>query len=62
MISSSSSLHSSMPATSAKVTLLWLSESSFAFDLPKVIALPPPPCSWRMKKMKKTKRKTIGSH
>ncbi len=33
-----------------------------AFDFPKVIALPPVPCSWRMKRTKKTKRKTTGIH
>ena len=61
MISSTSSLASSMPATSLKVTLFWCSVSSFALDLPKLIALPPPACSWRMKKKKITNRKTIGS-
>ena len=48
--------------TSAKVILLWLSERSLALDLPKVIALPPVPWSWRMKKMKNRNRKTIGIH
>ena len=62
MISSSSSLDSSMPATSAKVTLLWCSVRSLAFDLPKLIALPPPACSWRMKKKKSRKRKTSGRY
>ena len=42
MISSTSSLASSMPATSANVTFFWFSESSLAFDLPKLMALPPP--------------------
>ena len=62
MISSTSSLASSMPATSANVTLFWCSVSSFAFDLPKLIALPPPACSWRMKKKKMTTSSSIGSH
>ena len=51
-----------MPATSAKVTLLWCSVMSFAFDLPKLIALPPPDCSCRMKKKKRRKRKTSGRY
>ncbi len=51
-ISSNSSLASSMPATSWKVTLLWFSLKSFAFDLPKLIAFPPPACSWRIRKTK----------
>ena len=51
-----------MPATSAKVTLLWLSDNSFAFDFPNVIALPPLPCSCRMKKMKNKNRNTTGIH
>ena len=62
MISSSSSFDSSMPATSAKVTLLWCSVMSLAFDLPKLMALPPPAWSWRMKKKKRRKRKTSGRY
>ncbi len=61
MISSQSSLASSMPATSAKVTLFCDSFSRRARDLPKLIALPPEACSWRMKKKKITSRKIIGS-
>ena len=61
MISSQSSLASSMPATSAKVTLFCASLSSRAFDLPKLIALPPEACSCRMKKKKMNNRTTIGS-
>ncbi len=61
MISSTSSLASSMPATSAKVTLFWFSESSFALDLPKLIALPPPAWSWRMNRKKNTTITSIGS-
>ena len=48
MISSSSSLASSMPATSANVTLFCDSLSRRARDLPKLIALPPPAWSCRM--------------
>ncbi len=61
MISSQSSLASSMPATSAKVTLFCDSFRSRARDLPKLIALPPDAWSWRMKKKKMTTRKIIGS-
>ena len=51
-ISSSSSLASSMPATSLKVTLPDFSVRSFAFDLPKPMAPPrPPPCIRFMKKI-----------
>ena len=62
MISSSSSFDSSMPATSAKVTLLWCSVMSLAFDFPKLMAFPPPACSCRMKKKKSRKRKTSGRY
>src|ERR1017187_3203227 len=62
MISSTSSLASSIPATSAKVTFFWFSDSSLAFDLPKLMALPPPTCSWRMKSKKTTATTRIGSH
>jgi hypothetical protein len=45
-----SSLASSAPATSAKVTVLLFSSSMRALDLPKLNAPPlPPPCIWRMK-------------
>jgi hypothetical protein len=45
-----SSLASSQPATSAKVTVLLFSSSMRALDLPKLKAPPlPPPCIWRMK-------------
>ena len=43
-ISSTSSLASSTPATSLKVTLPWASFNNFAFDLPNPIAPPLPPC------------------
>ena len=62
MISSSSSLASSIPATSAKVTLLWLSLSSLAFDFPKDIALPPPACSWRMRNRKISRMMATGTN
>ena len=61
MISSTSSLASSIPATSANVILRWFSESSFALDLPKLIALPPPTCSCRMKSRNRTTRTSIGN-
>ena len=60
-ISSSSSLASSMPATSAKVTRCEFSESSFARDLPKLIALPPPDCSWRKSRNQSPMNSSIGS-
>ena len=62
MISSTSSLASSMPATSSKVTLFWCSVSSFAFDLPKLIALPPPDLQLAHEERKSTTRNSIGSH
>ena len=43
-ISCKSSFASSTPATSSKVTLPFFSVRSFALDLPKPIAFPPPPC------------------
>ena len=48
MISCSSTLASSAPATSAKVTLGVSPASSFALDLPNENALLPPACIWRM--------------
>ena len=47
MISWSSCLASSAPATSANVTLGVSPVSSFAFDLPNENALLPPACIWR---------------
>ena len=61
MISSTSSLASSMPATSAKVIRRWLSDSSLALDFPKLIALPPPTWICRMNTRNSTIRTTIGS-
>ena len=49
-ISVSSSLASSTPATSSKVTRFLFSVSSRALDLPKPMAPRAPPCIWRMKK------------
>ena len=59
--SESSSLASSTPATSAKVTLApsWL--SSLARERPKLIALPPPPCIWRMKNIHTPTSSSIGN-
>ena len=60
-ISSSSSLASSMPATSSKVTRPCFSVSSRARDLPKPIALPPPDCIWRMKNIQTPISSSIGN-
>ena len=60
-ISCSSSLASSTPATSSKVTRPCFSVSSLAFDLPKPIALPPAPCIWRMKKIHTPISSSIGN-
>ncbi len=49
MISSSSSLASSTPATSANVTLCWFSDRSLARLFPNDMAFPPPTCICRMK-------------
>ena len=62
MISSSSTFDSSTPATSSKVTRCWFSVSSRARDLPKLIALPPPACIWRMKKTQSPTIRSIGNH
>jgi hypothetical protein len=50
-----------MPATSSKVTRPWRSVSSRAFDLPKPIALPPPDCICRMKKIQTAISSSIGN-
>jgi len=60
MISSTSSLASSTPATSANVTLFCESFSIRAFDLPNDMAFPPPAWSWRMKRKNMSPMKTIG--
>ena len=62
MISSSSSLASSMPATSLNVTLWVFSLSSLARLLPNDIALPPPTCIWRMKKIHTPISSSTGNH
>ena len=62
MISRSSSLASSTPATSWKVTLFCFSEISRARALPKDSALAPPPCIWRMKKIHTPMKSSIGTH
>ncbi|VDC33167.1 hypothetical protein XINFAN_03669 [Pseudogemmobacter humi] len=62
-ISSSSSLASSIPATSSKVTRPCFSVSSFARDLPKPMAPPlPPPCIRFMKKIQIPISTRNGSH
>ena len=61
--SPTSSLASSQPATSAKVTLIWSSPCSLARDLPKLIAPlapPPPPCIWRMMNSQKPMIRMTG--
>ena len=60
--SPTSSFASSQPATSAKVTLIWSWFSILARLLPKLMALPPPPCIWRMKKIHTPTRNSIGNH
>jgi hypothetical protein len=61
MISSSSSRASSIPATSANVTLFFRSVSSRALLLPNDIARPPPACIWRRKRKNSPKISSIGS-
>ncbi len=60
MISSTSSFASSMPATSANVTLFCESLSMRALALPKDMALPPPAWSCRMKRKNMMPMKSIG--
>ena len=62
MISRSSSLASSTPATSWNVTLFCFSEMSRARALPKDSALAPPPCIWRMKKIQTPMKSSMGTH
>src|SRR2546430_1610390 len=62
MISRSSSLASSTPATSWKVTLFCFSEMSRARALPNDSAFAPPPCIWRMKKIQTPMKRSIGTH
>ncbi len=58
--SASSSLASSQPATSAKVTRLALAESPRARALPKERALLPPIWAWRMKTNQSTTKTISG--
>jgi hypothetical protein len=53
---------SSIPATSLKVTRPCFSVNSRARDLPKPIALPPPDCIWRMKKIHTPISSNMGNH
>ena len=62
MISSSSIFDSSTPATSSKVMRCWFSVRSRALDLPKLMALPPPACIWRMKKIHRPMISSSGNH
>ena len=62
MISCSSSLASSTPATSLNVTFFWVLDDSFALLLPNDSALLPPLCIWRMKKIQKPIISRIGAH
>ncbi len=58
-----SSLASSQPATSAKVTELLASSSILALLLPKLNAPPlPPPCIWRMKYTQTPISSSMGAH
>jgi hypothetical protein len=61
MISCSSTLASSAPATSANVTFGVSPERSFAFDLPNENALFPPACIWRKRKNQNPMASRIGS-
>ena len=61
MTSCSSSLASSTPATSLNVTRAWFSFSRRARLLPKDMALPPPTCIWRMKKIHTPISRSMGN-
>jgi hypothetical protein len=61
MISCSSSLASSTPATSLNVTFFCCEASSLALDLPKERALLPPLCICLMKKTQKPMRSRNGA-
>ena len=60
-ISCRSSLASSTPATSSKVTRPCASVRSFAFDLPKPMARPAPFCIWRERKIQAPRKSAKGS-
>ena len=62
MISCSSSLASSTPATSLKVTFFCVPDDSFALLLPNESALLPPLCIWRMKKIQNPIISSAGAH
>ena len=62
MISCSSSLASSTPATSLNVTFFCELLDSFALLLPNERALLPPLCIWRMKKIQKPMSSRMGAH
>ncbi len=62
MISWSSSLASSTPATSLNVTFFCELEDSFARDFPNDSALFPPLCIWRMMNSQKPIISRIGAH
>ena len=62
MISWSSSLASSTPATSLNVTFFWVPDESFARLLPNDSALLPPLCICRMKKIQKPIMSRMGAH
>ena len=61
MISCSSSLASSTPATSLKVTFFCAVEESLALLLPNESALLPPLCIWRIRKIQKPIMSRIGA-
>ena len=62
MISESSSLASSQPATSLNVTFFWFGVSIFARDFPNCIARFPPVCICLMMKIQRPIRNRIGAH
>ena len=61
-ISSTSSLASSTPATSLKVTFPFNSFIILAFERPKPIAPPLPPCICLIKKIQTAINRSIGNH
>ena len=61
MTSCKSSFASSTPATSLKVILDWFSVRRRARLLPKDMALPPPTCIWRIKKIHTPIRSSMGN-
>jgi hypothetical protein len=62
MISWSSSLASSTPATSLNVTFFDAVDDSFALLLPNDSALLPPLCIWRMKNSQNPIISRMGAH